>query len=48
MLRTMKTSYLAELGTAALLLCYGIFFQAQSLGDVARQQRVANAFYDPE
>jgi hypothetical protein len=44
----MKTSHLAGLGTTALLLCYGIFSQAQSLGDVARRQRVANAFYDPE
>lgn len=43
MLRTMKTSHLAGLGAAALLLCYGIFSQAQSLGDVARQQRIANS-----
>ncbi|HTC94535.1 MAG TPA: hypothetical protein VK699_13935 [Terriglobales bacterium] len=38
----MRTRHLAGVGAAALMLCYGILSHAQSLGEVARQQRQAN------
>ena len=41
--RIMRTRHLAGVGAAALMPCYGILSHAQSLGEVARQQRLANA-----